>query len=212
MTIYVYEYDKVAGEYLNKKVAEADPEETKKAGRFVPLVPGYATLIKPPEVDNRHVAVFINGAWRDKLDYRNFFTVNEDLTVNKIATIDKPNGVIVDSVMAGKISSNRDDYKIVDNEVVEKTQEDKEKERKEKLALLSLTKREVFLAVYKAKQITPQMIREQITDPEALIEFDYATQYFRGNPLINEIGEKLGYSSDDLDYLFENGTLPSKEE
>lgn len=212
MAVYIYQYDSDTGEYLNKQVADKDPEETKKRGEFIPLVPAYATLVKPPEVDNGHVAVFVNGAWEDKLDYRDFFTVNKKLYVTEITTIDKPEGIIINSDLAEKIKNNPEDYKIVDDKVVEKTQEDKEKERKEKLALLSLTKREVFLAVYRAKQITPQMIRGQITDPEALIEFDYATQYFRGNPLINEIGEKLGYSSDDLDYLFENGTLPSKEE
>lgn len=82
-----------------------------------------------------------------------------------------------------------------------------QKER-ERLDLLSLTKREVFLALYKAKGITPEIVRASITDPEALIEFDYATEYFRGNPLINALGAQLGFSSDDLDYLFERKELP----
>lgn len=79
---------------------------------------------------------------------------------------------------------------------------------KERIATLSLTKREVFLALYKDKGITPEQLRSQITDAEALIEFDYANDYFRGNPLINKIGLMLGYSSDDLDYLFEHKELP----
>ncbi len=92
------------------------------------------------------------------------------------------------------------------------TEEEKEIQKKETLAKLSLTKREVFLALYKDKQITPDMIKAQITDAEALIEFEYANEYFRGNPLIDLIGEKLGYSSEDLDYLFENKSLPVKED
>lgn len=87
----------------------------------------------------------------------------------------------------------------------------KQKER-QRLGLLSLTKREVFLALYKAKGLTPEKVRETITDPAALIEFDYATEYFRGNPLINAIGAQLGYTFDDLDYLFEHGELPNKED
>lgn len=87
----------------------------------------------------------------------------------------------------------------------------KEKER-ERIMQLSLTKREVFLALYKAKQITPEQLKSQITDTEALIEFEYANEYFRGNPLIDLIGAKLGYTSDDLDYLFQNKELPVKEE
>ena len=88
-------------------------------------------------------------------------------------------------------------------------EEIKQKER-ERINLLSLTKREVFLALYKAKGITPDQIKSQITEPEALIEFEYANEYFRGNPLIDLIGAKLGYTSDDLDYLFINKELPEK--
>lgn len=79
----------------------------------------------------------------------------------------------------------------------------------ERIATLSLTKREVFLALYKDKGITPEQLRSQITDAEALIEFDYANDYFRGNPLIDKIGLMLGYSKEDLDYLFEHKELPS---
>lgn len=92
---------------------------------------------------------------------------------------------------------------------VEEVLQQKERER---LNLLSLTKREVFLALYKSKGITPEMVRASITAPEALIEFDYATEYFRGNPLINALGVQLGYTETDLDYLFEKKELPEKEE
>ena len=94
---------------------------------------------------------------------------------------------------------------VLKNEEWEERQAKKEKER---IAKLSLTKREVFLALYKAKGLTPEMIRSQITDTEALIEFDYATEYFRFNPLIDKIGLMLGYSSEDIDYLFEHKELP----
>lgn len=100
-----------------------------------------------------------------------------------------------------------DEY-VLKNEEWEERQAQKEKER---IAKLSLTKREVFLALYKAKGLTPEMIRSQITDTEALIEFDYATEYFRFNPLIDKIGLMLGYSSEDIDYLFENKQLPESE-
>ena len=95
---------------------------------------------------------------------------------------------------------------VLKNEEWEKKQAEKERQR---LDMLSLTKREVFLALYKAKEITPDMIKAQIKDDEALIEFEYANDYFRGNPLINQIGAMLGYTSDDLDYLFINKELPA---
>ena len=112
--------------------------------------------------------------------------------------------------MANKIKANPDDYKIENNKIAKKTAKEKEKERKERISLLSLTKREIFLALYHSKQITPEMLEAQITEPEALIEFKYANEYYRGNPLVSEIGKKLGYTEDEIDYLFENKELPSK--
>lgn len=97
---------------------------------------------------------------------------------------------------------------IVDNPNYEEEQAQKERER---IAKLSLTKREVFLALYKDKGITPEQLKAQILDAEALIEFEYATDYYRGNPLIDQIGIMLGYTSKDLDYLFEHKELPNKE-
>lgn len=93
-------------------------------------------------------------------------------------------------------------------DITEEVEREAEEAKKQAILQSSLTKREVFLALYKDKGVTPEQIRAQITDEEALIEFDYAERYYRGNPLINNIGIALGYSSDDLDYLFQNGELP----
>ena len=86
------------------------------------------------------------------------------------------------------------------------------RKERERLDLLSLTKREVFLALHRDKGILPEQIRARIEDPEALIEFDYATEYLRGNPLITSVGETLGYTPEQLDYLFEYKQFPAKEE
>ena len=75
-----------------------------------------------------------------------------------------------------------------------------------------MTKREVFLAIYKYSGILPEQIREKITSKEALIEFDYANEYYRGNPLIDSIGSSLGYTKDLLDYLFEHKEFPPIKE
>lgn len=90
------------------------------------------------------------------------------------------------------------------------TEEEKEEQRKEAIKKLSLTKREVFLALYNDKGITPEQIKAQISEPSALIEFEYATEYFRGNPLIDTVGTMLGYTSEQLDYLFEHKELPNE--
>lgn len=91
-------------------------------------------------------------------------------------------------------------------------EEEKEEQRREAIKKLSLTKREVFLALYNDKQITPEQIKAQITDPSALIEFEYATDYFRGNPLIDSIGTMLGYTTKQLDYLFEHKEFPNESD
>lgn len=91
------------------------------------------------------------------------------------------------------------------------TPEEKEQQERERIANLSLTKRDVFLALYNDKGVTPEQIKAQITDPSALIEFEYASSYYRGNPLIDLIGTSLGYTSEQLDYLFEHKELPVGE-
>lgn len=84
-----------------------------------------------------------------------------------------------------------------------KSDEEKEHEEKTRIANLKLTKREVFLGLYKSKGITPETLKAQITSPEALIEFEYANDYYRGNPLISAIGATLGITEKQLDEFFE---------
>lgn len=99
-------------------------------------------------------------------------------------------------------------YQLYEGEYL--TDEQVAQKRQEQINQLSLTKREVFLALYKDKGVTPEQIKEQITAPQALIEFEYANDYYRGNPLIDQIGQMLGYSSEDLNYLFEHKEFPVK--
>lgn len=148
-----------------------------------------------------------------------FYVLNDD---NKIAIADNSFERIQATVdmmpaLAGKdiletdkeiVNYNGKFYFTDDEEYIA----EKAKDDAEKLAMLSLTKREVFLALYRDKGVTPEQIKSQITDPEALIEFEYATEYYRGNPLINQIGAMLGYTVDELDYLFIHKELPSNEE
>ena len=74
-----------------------------------------------------------------------------------------------------------------------------------------MTKREMFLALYEGLGLIPDDIRSRINDEKSLIEFDYATEYYRGNPLVEGVGELLGLSCDDLDYLFEHRELKKWE-
>jgi hydroxymethylpyrimidine pyrophosphatase-like HAD family hydrolase len=92
------------------------------------------------------------------------------------------------------------DGALVLNPEFEAEEEQKERER---IGNLKLTKREVFLGLYQAKGVTPDMIKAQIQDPSALIEFEYANDYYRGNPLIDIVGSQLGITPEQLDKFFE---------
>lgn len=95
------------------------------------------------------------------------------------------------------------------------TEEEVAQQEKIRIGNLKLTKREVFLGLYQAKGVTPEMIKAQITDPMALIEFEYANDYFRGNPLIDIVGASLGIEPAQLDKFFETNDytylLPTEE-
>ena len=104
-----------------------------------------------------------------------------------------------------EIKEAKEGYVIYDFELmtVEEMEEKQAQKERERLNLLSMTKREMFLGLYQAKQITPDILKAKITDPQALIEFEYANDYYRGNPLIDVIGAQLGFTSEQLDKFFE---------
>lgn len=89
------------------------------------------------------------------------------------------------------------------------TEEEIAEKEKERIAKLKRTKREVFLGLYQAKGITPEQIKGLIKKPTDLIEFEYANDYFRGNPLIDAIGGILGLTPKQLDKFFETNDYTS---
>lgn len=85
---------------------------------------------------------------------------------------------------------------------------------RERVAMLSLTRGDVFRALYQAKQVTRSDLRQMIENNElisqaqkelALIDFDEALNFYRGNTLIDTIGLALGLTSEQLDKFFEDG-------
>lgn len=91
-------------------------------------------------------------------------------------------------------------------------QEQAEKER-QRLNLLNLTKADVLLALYQDKGIKPEDIKTMLKDNvPALIKFDYASSYYRGDEVVNALGLALGYTTEEMDYLFENKVFPPKVE
>ena len=70
----------------------------------------------------------------------------------------------------------------------------------------------MFRGLLQAKSVTRQQIRAMIENNEtlsilqkemALIDFDEALNFYRGNPLIDTLGATLGITTEQLDKFFE---------
>lgn len=116
-------------------------------------------------------------------------------------------------------------YIVVNNEIVlnpdwEEIKKERERARKD---MMTLTPADVERALYKAKGMDFDDVKELILtsgtgiDPKALaIEFR-AKDFYRGamfgnRRLFDVIGALLKYTPDDIDYLFEHKELPDKRE
>jgi hypothetical protein len=116
-----------------------------------------------------------------------------------------------------EVIETEDEYILDGEEYVLKTSEWEEKQKqaeKERIAMLSLTRGDVFRGLLMAKQVTRQQIRAMIENNEtltflqkemALIDFDEALNFYRGNALIDTLGATLGITSEQLDKFFEDG-------
>lgn len=92
------------------------------------------------------------------------------------------------------------------------SKEEQEEQEKERIAMLSLTRGDVFRGLLMAKGVTRAQLRAMIETNEllsvvekemALIDFDEALNFYRGNALIDTVGLALGISSEQLDKFFE---------
>lgn len=105
------------------------------------------------------------------------------------------------------------DKYVLKNEDWEEKQAQKERER---ISMLNLTAADVERAIYKAKGLDFEDIVELVKDNPMIdvkalkIELK-ANNFYRGNPYVEQIGTLLGYTSEDIDFLFKNGELPVKE-
>lgn len=92
------------------------------------------------------------------------------------------------------------------------TEEEQAQMEAERIAKLSLTRGDVFRGLLMARGVTRLMLREMLEGNEqlteiqkemALIDFDEALNFYRGNALIDTVGLALGISAEQLDKFFE---------
>ena len=122
----LYNYDKNTKEYLSTTLASADPMETKIRGEFVPLVPACATVIEPPKTGENEVAIFNGKVWEIKKDFRVSHKIcDENFNIKDITEIGEiEENYLVSAEMAELIKENPNNFKIQNNEIVQKTEEE----------------------------------------------------------------------------------------
>ena len=122
----LYNYDKNTKEYLSITLASADPMATKIKGEFVPLVPAYATLLEPPTTDKNEVAIFNGKVWEIKKDFRVSHKIcDENFNIKDITEIGEiEENYLITTEMAELIKENPDKFKIQNEEITQKTEEE----------------------------------------------------------------------------------------
>ena len=122
----LYNYDKNTKEYLSTTLASADPMETKIKGEFVPLVPAYATLLEPPTTGENEVAIFNGKVWEIKKDFRVSHKIcDENFNIKDITEIGEiEENYLITTKMAELIKENPDKFKIQNEEITQKTEEE----------------------------------------------------------------------------------------
>ena len=122
----LYNYDKNTKEYLSTTLASADPMETKIRGEFIPLVPAYATLLEPPTTGENEVAIFNGKVWEIKKDFRVSHKIcDENFNIKDITEIGEiEENYLITTEMAELIKENPDKFKIQNEEITQKTEEE----------------------------------------------------------------------------------------
>lgn len=159
----------------------------------------------------------LSEKWTIKPDFRtNFVKVDNDLNIFPITEIGEIEGfLIVDKSLGLEIQTEKDRYKIVDNKIVKKSEQEYEDElqqqERKRLDNLSMTRGDVFEALILAKGLGKTQIRTMIEQAELdtvtkalyLNRFDEALEFYRGYPIFDMLGEALGITSEMLDRFFE---------
>ena len=226
--MYIYHYDEKTKEYLDKTVAEQDPAQSAIQNTFVPLIPANSTLIEPPAVEEGQAAVFNGDGWLVIEDKRGLYKVLNreygELSFEKVKDLEYvqvDTDYFVTEEEKNKIEADQYRYKFVENLLVELSDEEYQafldKQEQARIAMLNLTRGDVFRGLLLAKGITKSQISQMIeampvsTEEEtvkkelAKIDFEDALNFYRGNQLIDTIGLALGISKEQLDKFFETG-------
>ena len=124
----IYNYDLITKEYIGESQADLDPEETKRQGKEVYLIPACATTVKPPKPRTNETVIY-NDGWQIVPDFRGKYIVNDDMNpeiVKEIGAI--PEGyVVITEAQANKIKEDKLYYIISDGKLIKNPNYEEEK-------------------------------------------------------------------------------------
>lgn len=148
--------------------------------------------------------------------YDNVQPLPEDYEEGKYIVVSKEEEVeVTDYDENGEVIGTHTEIRIYETLELNPNYEEEQKQKeKERIAMLKLTRGDVFRGLLQAKGVTRSYIRDMIekmpseTTEEhfikemALIDFDEALDFYRGNQLIDTLGLQLGITSEQLDEFF----------
>lgn len=201
----IYRYDD-EGVFLTEDEGYLDPEETKKQGKEIYMLPANSTFTAPPKTNNDEIAIFKNGIWRIEKDYRGQYSCNEELNIAIVDYIGslKDGFILITKDEADKIQNDRLYYIVSDGKLVENPnyEADKKEVEEQRVKQLTVTKRVFALALQKLG-ITYTQLKELIaTNEQAQLEWDLCVELERSNPLLDKMASRLDITSEQLDYIF----------
>ena len=105
----IYRYDD-EGVFLTEDEGYLDPEETKKQGKEIYMLPANSTFTAPPKTNNDEIAIFKNGIWRIEKDYRGQYSCNEELNIAIVDYIGSLKDALIKEINAciERLKTNRD--------------------------------------------------------------------------------------------------------
>ena len=115
----IYNYDKKTKEYLFASEAEADPEETRKQGRFIALIPANATLKEVPIYDENEIPVYSSHIEQQIITEKIPVYDEETGEITSYAEQEKTINILVEKWTVTK-DYRKNFYKVDDNFNVEK--------------------------------------------------------------------------------------------
>lgn len=129
----IYNYDPKTFEYINSENAELDPAELMINHREVPLVPAYATLIKPPAKRELKTRLFIENTWQVVDDFRGMYMVDDSMQPQAVTNFGAlPEGYIpITEAQAQQIIEDDLYYVISDGKLIQNPNYEEEKQARE---------------------------------------------------------------------------------